>query len=66
MGLEDASGLSRKNFYAVEIFLRVDGHAGEDGVAGLKGVGARDDGVPLRFRQMQVDAAVLMLAELGL
>jgi hypothetical protein len=66
LGLGGGFGVVEEELHAVEIFLRVNGHAGEDGVAGLESMGAGDDGVLLRLRQVEVDAAVLVLAVFGL
>ena len=64
-GLGGRFGVVEEELHAVEIFLVVDGHAGEDGIAGLEGVGAGDNSILLRFGQVEVDAAVLMLAIFG-
>ena len=53
-------------FHAVEVFLAKDRHSCDHRVAGLERFGARDGSVLHVIRDVQVDAAVLMLAVLGL
>ena len=66
VGLGFGFGVVEEELDPVEVFLAKNLHAGDDGIAGLEGFGAGDGGVLDVVGNVEVDAAVLVLAVFGL